>query len=98
MSDQIDLRLMRALVEVNRCGSITAAAAALRLSQPAVTNQIKALERQLGRPLFVRQARGVVATPLAERMAADAAPHVDALQHLVEADLQGRDPVAGRTL
>lgn len=70
----------------------------MRLSQPAVTGQVKTLEQRIGRPLFVRQARGVVATPLAEMLAAEAAPHVDALARLVGGGLREQDPVAERTV
>lgn len=70
----------------------------LRLSQPAVTGQVKALEQRLGRPLFVRQGRGVVATPLAEMLATEAAPHIDALQQIVGGRLDNQDEVAKRTI
>lgn len=43
--------------------SYTHAAEQLYLSQPAVSQQIKALERQLGLRLFARQGRGIVLTP-----------------------------------
>jgi DNA-binding transcriptional LysR family regulator len=98
MSAVLDLRLLRTLVEVQRAGSITGAAALLGLSQPAVTGQVRALEQSLGRTLFVRQARGVIATPLAEMLADSAAPHIDALQQLVAAGLHGQDPIAERTI
>lgn len=54
----MDLALLRTFVAVHRAGSFTRAAALLGLSQPAVTSQIRTLERQLGRPLFLRRARG----------------------------------------
>ena len=50
----MDLALLRTFVAVHRAGSFTRAARLLGLSQPAVTGQIRALERQLGRPLFLR--------------------------------------------
>ena len=43
-------------------GSFTAAARELRVSQPAVAEQIRKLEHALGTDLFVRAGRGVVAT------------------------------------
>lgn len=46
----MDLALLRTFVTVHRSGSFTRAAALLGLSQPAVTSQIRTLERQLGRP------------------------------------------------
>src|ERR687893_2322100 len=43
-------------------GSFTAAAEVLRVSQPAVAEQVRKLEQALGASLFVRAGRGVVAT------------------------------------
>jgi DNA-binding transcriptional LysR family regulator len=48
---------------VARYLSYTRAAEHLYLSQPAVSQQIKALEKQLGLALFVRQGRGIALTP-----------------------------------
>ncbi|GAA3621491.1 LysR family transcriptional regulator [Microlunatus ginsengisoli] len=98
MSETVDIRLLRTLVEVHRTGSLTAAATVLDISQPAVTGQLQALERQLGRPLFVRAARGVVPTALGDLLATESAPHVDALQRIVGADLRSEPSIAGRTL
>ncbi|WP_129308058.1 LysR family transcriptional regulator [Streptomyces sp. L2] len=75
----MDLALLRTFVTVHRAGSFTRAAALLGLSQPAVTSQIRTLERQLGRPLFLRQARGVTPTTIGDELAHKAAPHLDAL-------------------
>jgi DNA-binding transcriptional LysR family regulator len=75
----VDLALLRTFVTVHRAGSFTRAAALLGLSQPAVTSQIRTLERQLGRPLFLRQARGVTPTTIGDELAHKAAPHLDAL-------------------
>jgi DNA-binding transcriptional LysR family regulator len=92
----MDLTLLRTFVTVHRAGSFTRAAALLGLSQPAVTGQIRALERQLGRPLFLRQARGVTPTTSGDELAHRAAPHLDALVEIAEA---GMDDESGlRTL
>lgn len=48
--------------------SYTHAAEQLYLSQPAVSQQIKALERQLGLRLFARQGRGIVLTSAGEEL------------------------------
>jgi DNA-binding transcriptional LysR family regulator len=92
----MDLALLRTFVAVHRAGSFTRAASLLGLSQPAVTGQIRSLERQLGRPLFVRGARGVTATSLGDELAHKAAPHLDALLALAEGGL-GR-PAESSTL
>ncbi|WP_405561961.1 LysR family transcriptional regulator [Streptomyces sp. NBC_01180] len=92
----MDLALLRTFVAVHRAGSFTRAAALLGLSQPAVTSQIRTLERQLGRPLFLRRARGVTPTSIGDELAHRAAPHLDALAEIAET---GIDEEAGsRTL
>ncbi|MFJ4785967.1 LysR family transcriptional regulator [Streptomyces sp. NPDC088794] len=83
----MDLALLRTFVTVHRAGSFTRAAALLGLSQPAVTSQIRTLERQLGRPLFLRQARGVTPTSIGDELAHKAAPHLDALVEITETGL-----------
>ncbi|MCX5411373.1 LysR family transcriptional regulator [Streptomyces sp. NBC_00059] len=92
----MDLALLRTFVTVHRAGSFTRAAALLGLSQPAVTSQIRTLERQLGRPLFLRRARGVTPTTVGDELAHRAAPHLDALVDIVEAGLDEESGV--RTL
>ncbi|MHB9860366.1 LysR family transcriptional regulator [Streptomyces sp. YIM S03343] len=92
----MDLALLRTFVTVHRAGSFTRAAALLGLSQPAVTSQIRTLERQLGRPLFLRQARGVTPTTIGDELAHKAAPHLDALVEITESGLE--DDSSLRTL
>ncbi|MER7837192.1 LysR family transcriptional regulator [Streptomyces sp. NPDC096040] len=92
----MDLALLRTFVTVHRAGSFTRAAALLGLSQPAVTSQIRTLERQLGRPLFLRQARGVTPTTIGDELAHKAAPHLDALVEIAERGLDDESSV--RTL
>ncbi|UQI48927.1 LysR family transcriptional regulator [Streptomyces sp. HU2014] len=92
----MDLALLRTFVTVHRAGSFTRAAALLGLSQPAVTGQIRTLEKQLGRPLFVRQARGVTPTSVGDELARKISPHVDALLEITESGFDERS--AGRTL
>uniref|UniRef100_A0AAU2JSC7 LysR family transcriptional regulator n=1 Tax=Streptomyces sp. NBC_00049 TaxID=2903617 RepID=A0AAU2JSC7_9ACTN len=82
----MDLALLRTFVAVHRAGSFTRAASLLGLSQPAVTSQIRTLERQLGRPLFHRRARGVTPTAVGDELAHKAAPHLDALLRITEAE------------
>ncbi|MFD6417537.1 LysR family transcriptional regulator [Streptomyces sp. NPDC060194] len=94
----MDLALLRTFVTVHRAGSFTRAAALLGLSQPAVTSQIRTLERQLGRPLFLRQARGVTPTTVGDELAHKAAPHLDALVEITESRLDEQAGTAIRTL
>jgi DNA-binding transcriptional LysR family regulator len=54
-------------------GSFTAAADALRVSQPAVAEQVRKLEQALGADLFVRAGRGVVPSDAGRAFAEHAA-------------------------
>lgn len=55
---------------VARAGSMTAAAAELRVSHSTLSAQVKALEKGLGHPLFVRRGRGLVLTPFGREVKA----------------------------
>ena len=66
---RISLRQASYFLAVSETRSVTGAARRLNVSQPAVSMQLRKLERQLGGPLFARGRGGVVATPLAERLA-----------------------------
>jgi DNA-binding transcriptional LysR family regulator len=56
----MNLDHVRSFLEVIKRGSLSEAARALGISQPAVSNQIKGLERELGTELLIRGERGVV--------------------------------------
>ena len=62
----INLEYYKIFYYVARQGSVTAAAAELSVSQPAVSQAIKALEHAVGIPLFVRTGKGVRLTPAGE--------------------------------
>lgn len=84
----IDLAWMRLLVEIERKGSLSAAAEALGLTQPAVSYQIRLLEQRFGQPVLHRLHRGVRFTEEGRRLLAIAertVSEVDALQRSVRA-------------
>jgi DNA-binding transcriptional LysR family regulator len=83
----VSLDLLRTFLSVYREGSLTGAARRLSLSQPAVTAQLKALEVELGRPLFTRLPRGVEPTPAAELLASRVADPLDQLAALTTGGL-----------
>ena len=62
----IDLRRLRALRELANRGTIAAAADALYLTPSAVSQQLAALEQQVGQPLLIPNGRTVRLTPAAE--------------------------------
>jgi DNA-binding transcriptional LysR family regulator len=59
----VSLRQLEYFVAVVDDGSFTTAATRLHVSQPGLSHQIQALERQLGGPLLERLSRGVRLTP-----------------------------------
>jgi DNA-binding transcriptional LysR family regulator len=79
----LDTRMLRYFVAIADAGSIGAAAEALHLAQPSLSQQLRKLERIVGYDLLVRSPRGVTLTergtallPLA-RTAVDAADRFD---------------------
>lgn len=64
----LDLRQLEILHAVARAGSISAAARALGISQPAVSKSLATLERRLGFPLYARTPGGLVPTQEAARL------------------------------
>lgn len=70
----IEFRHLRLLTAVADNGSLSAAARALGLSQPAVTQQMQGLEKTLGTPLLVRAKGRVQLTETAQMMVERARP------------------------
>lgn len=64
----LDLKLLQSFREVAVRKSFSAAAEALSFTQPAVSQHVARLERQLGAPLLVRDSRGVTLTPAGEAL------------------------------
>jgi DNA-binding transcriptional LysR family regulator len=76
------LKQMRAFCEVFRTGSMTLAAQKLFLSQPSVTLQIQAMERELGVTVFERHGPVLKLTPDGEILYALAKPLVEGIDSL----------------
>jgi DNA-binding transcriptional LysR family regulator len=95
-SGMLDVRRLRVLHAVSTYGSVTAAAAALGYSAPAISQQLAALERDVGMRLTERAGRGIELTPAAGILVV----HTDALLaglDAAESDLAAlRDQVSGR--
>ncbi|UQA92137.1 LysR family transcriptional regulator [Streptomyces halobius] len=69
----IEPRHLRVLQVVAQAGSFTAAARELRCTQPAVSQQIKALEKSVGTPILARSGRNAFLTEAGEILARHAA-------------------------
>ena len=76
------LKQLRAFCQIARLGSITRAAEALFLSQPAVTLQLQALEQALDVRLFERSGRRLTLSPEGQTLYDLVRPLVDGLDGL----------------
>lgn len=81
---ELELRHLRIVCAVADAGSVTKAAAALGLAQPAVTAQLRRIERLIGGELFQRTRQGVSPTPLGELVLARARVLLPAARELHE--------------
>src|SRR5260370_25328452 len=68
---ELDLNLLYVFHVVYREKSVRQAAAILSVSQSAVSHAIGRLRMRLGASLFEQQGRGLVPTPMADRLAPD---------------------------
>ena len=76
------LKPLRAFCQTVRLGSVSRAADALFVSQPAITLQLQALERDLGMPLLERNGRRLAPTREGEVLYEMAVPLVEQLDGL----------------
>ena len=74
---------LRTFVAIYRSGSVSAGAAQRNLSQPAASQQLAALERRVGLPLFVRTAHGVEPTRRGRELHAQVAESLDRLEQVL---------------
>ncbi|MFD7238098.1 LysR family transcriptional regulator [Streptomyces syringium] len=74
-----DSRHIRTFHEVVKAGSYSAAARSLGYTQPAITQQMKALERAVGTPLFIRVGRRMRLTEAGEALSRHAETILDSL-------------------
>jgi DNA-binding transcriptional LysR family regulator len=83
------------LVAVARCGSFTAAAKSIGMTQSAVTKGVADMERQLGYAVFHRTARGALLTEKGSEFIERAARLLDDARELLDGASNSSDPYAG---
>jgi DNA-binding transcriptional LysR family regulator len=81
----MDLRQMRYVLAVAEHGSVRRAAAALYMAQQSLSEQIAAVERDVGAPLFERSRSGMTPTAAGEVFIAHATTVVDAAERALAA-------------
>ena len=96
----MDLRQLRYFVKVVECGNVTRASEALHIAQPAVSQQMRNLERDLEMLLLERSVQGVAPTAAGQtlyRHAIELLRQADSTRELLRQDAelpQGRVSVA----
>jgi DNA-binding transcriptional LysR family regulator len=95
MPQTYDLAHLAHFFEVARRGSFTGAAHALRIQQPSVSRGVKLLEDALGVQLLDRKPRGVVLTPMGERVFAIATRLFEEASNIEKVVDEGRAELRG---
>lgn len=91
----LDLRRLRYVHAIAQHGSLTRAAEALGVAQPALSHHLAELEGHFGTPLFHRTPRGMVPTDVGHILAAQAASILRSVEDAEAAVRQGVDSLAG---
>lgn len=92
----MELRQLRFFVEVARAGSFLGAADSLNVAQPSLWRQVRALEAELGVPLFERSGRGVVITSAGTQLLTRTERllfHADKLRTMADELARGREGI-----
>lgn len=91
----LDVTRLRTLVELSRRGTLSAVADALSYSKASVSQQLSALERDVGVPLLRRVGRGVQLTPQGMVLVTEAVGILDQLEHARVAVAESLTEVTG---
>ncbi|MCK2149329.1 LysR family transcriptional regulator [Marinobacter alexandrii] len=93
--NRLDLNLLHVFDTIYREGSLTRAARALHLTQPAVSHSLSRLRDHFDDPLFTRQGNQMVPTPLARRFLESMRPGLNQIQGAVN-QFHAFDPASQR--
>src|SRR6478735_595117 len=99
MTNSLDLEHLRTLIAISECGGFSKAAAVRHISQPALSQHVRLLERGLKRKLFERTGRTMRLTTAGEQVLAEARRIIeghDSSLHRLEVNA-GRSIVVGST-
>jgi len=93
--NRLDLNLLHVFDTIYREGSLTRAARALHLTQPAVSHSLSRLRDHFDDPLFTRQGNQMIPTPLARRFLESMRPGLNQIQGAVN-QFHAFDPASQR--
>jgi LysR family hydrogen peroxide-inducible transcriptional activator len=94
----MDLRQLEYFASIIKEGSLTAAAKRCRIAQPSLSQQLRALEDELGEPLVHRRPRGVEPTAAGRILLEHAARVLEEARLLRERFAQRRDSQQGSVI
>ncbi len=83
---------LRQALEIEACGSITAAARKLYISQPNLSKGLRELEEELGADLFIRTTQGIHPTPAGKIFLQSAKDILQKLDNLKEGIQSEKEP------
>ncbi len=81
-----DLNLLRILVAIHECQTVTGAASRLNMSQPTVSQALSRLRDITGDPLFIRGPQGMTPTAHATHLYRECATSLQRLDHALRGD------------
>ena len=94
-TNRLDLNLLHVFDTIYREGSLTRAAQALHLTQPAISHSLSRLREHFDDSLFTRQGNRMVPTPLARRFLESMRPGLTQIQSAVN-QFHAFDPASQR--
>ena len=95
--NSIDTRLLAVFNEIYKSRSVTAAAEALDMGQPAVSVALSKLRHQFGDPLFVRTSNGMEPTPFSEGLVRPVRDLLESLEQVLGHRNEFDPATSGRT-
>jgi len=91
----MDIAQLKTLIHVAELGSLSKAADRLRIAQPALSRQIRLLEKELGTMLFERHGRGMVITDVGREVLEHAAQIMSEMELIRNVPERARSSLKG---
>jgi len=80
----IDVRRLKYFIAVCNNGGFSRASNVIGIAQPALTRQVKLLEKEIGLPLVIRTGRGAEPTAEGKFLLARSVEHLEGLDNIVK--------------
>ena len=90
--DENDIEIFRTLIKEK---NVTRASEKLFVTQSSVTKRIQRMENELGCTLFIRTKKGIIPTPVAEKILSDLCNVQDILKKVKNYTLSSEGVIAG---